>query len=142
MSISTVTNTNWNGPQLAARTCPGEKQTDRIRTALGLASGDLPNVDEDTLARYYTYLEANLSFPFVAYYPEPRNAREKAEFRCTVVELLAPTKHLGDEIDGIFCKIRKGSFEVNLPVIELHLPDDSPNSQLIEDYWFWFWNWQ
>jgi hypothetical protein len=58
------------------------------------------------------------------------------------IELLNPTQHLGDEFDGIFCKTRKGDFEINLPLIELELPDDSPNSQLIEDYWYWFWNWR
>jgi hypothetical protein len=142
MALFTDTDTNWNGPQLAAGTCPGEKQTDRIRTALGVASGGLPKVDEETLAQYYTYLAAKLSFPFVAYYPEPSKPQEKTEFRCTVLELLDPAKHLSDEFDGIFCKTRKGSFEVNLPVIELHVSGDSPNSQLIEDYWFWFWNWR
>jgi hypothetical protein len=142
MALSPATETNWNGLQLAAASCPDGKQTDRIMTALGLASGGLPKVDQDTLARYYTYLSAKLSFPFVAYYPQPRKAQEEAQFRCTVLELLDPAKHLGDEFDGIFCKTRKGGFDVNLPVIELHLPQGSPNFQLVEDYWYWFWNWR
>ena len=58
------------------------------------------------------------------------------------MELLDPTQYLGDEFDGIFCKTRKGKFEVNLPLIELHVPEGSPNFQLIEDYWYWFWNWR
>jgi hypothetical protein len=24
----------------------------------------------------------------------------------------------------------------------LEIPQDGPNFQLIEDYWFWFWNWR
>ena len=59
-----------------------------------------------------------------------------------VLELLNPKKHLGDEFDGIFCKTRKGKYEVNLPLTELQIPLDSPNSQLIEDYGYWFWNWR
>ena len=81
---------------------------------------------EETLARYYTYLSANLSLPFTAYYPQPMNPQEKTQFRCTVLELLDPTQYLGDEFDGIFCQTRKGKFEVNLPLIELHVPHDSP----------------
>jgi hypothetical protein len=29
-----------------------------------------------------------------------------------------------------------------VPLIELEIPGDSPNFQLIEDYWHWFWNWR
>ena len=57
-------------------------------------------------------------------------------------ELLDPAKCVCDEFDGIFCKTRKGRFEVNLPLIELEVPEDDPNFQLIEDYWYWFWNWR
>ena len=142
MSIPTITETNWNGLQLPAVSSPGADQTERILAALGLTADGLPKVDQDTLARYYAYLSANMSLPFTAYYPQPTNAQEKTQFRCTVLELLDPTQYLGDEFDGIFCKTRKGNFEVNLPLIELHVPHDSPDFQLIEDYWYWFWNWR
>jgi hypothetical protein len=39
-------------------------------------------------------------------------------------------------------KTRKGDFEVNLPLVELEVPQKSPNFQLTEDYWYWFWNWR
>ena len=142
MSIATITETNWNGLHLAAVSSPGADQTDRILAALGLTTGGLPRVDQDTLARYYAYLSANLSLPFTAYYPQPISAQEKTEFRCTVLALLDPTQYLGDEFDGIFCQTRKGNFEVNLPLIELYIPQDTPDFQLIEDYWYWFWNWR
>ena len=80
--------------------------------------------------------------PFIAHYPKPATSQEEEEFRCTVLELLDPAKHLGDEFDGIFCKTRKGKYEINLPLIELYLPEDIRNFQLIEDYWYWFWNWR
>ena len=121
---------------------PEVDQTERIRTALGVKGGRLPRVDEDSLARYYRYLAARLPLPFAAYYPEPMNPRERTEFHCSVEELLDPAQHLGDEFDGIYCRVRKGDFTVNLPLIELHAPADSVQSQLIEDYWYWFWNWR
>jgi hypothetical protein len=117
-------------------------QTERIMAILGATHGGPPRVGEDTLARYHQYLLANLSLPFIAYYPQPRNSQEKTQFRCAVLELLDPAHHLGDEFDGIFCRTSKGDFEVNLPLIELHIPENSINFQLVEDYWYWFWNWR
>lgn len=142
MSMPTIAETNWNELQVAAVPSPGVDQTERIRAALGLATGDLPRVGQDTLARYYAYLSMNMSLPFTAYYPQPTCVQENSQFRCTVLELLDPTQHLGDEFDGICCKTRKGKFEVNLPLIELHVPHGNPQFQLIEDYLYWFWNWR
>jgi hypothetical protein len=117
-------------------------QLDRIAAALGQSSSLLPEVDDETLSRYYEYLSANLTFPFTAHYPEPANRREEAQSRCTVLELLDPSMHVGDTFDGIFCKTRKGKYEVNLPLIELEVAPDSPNFHLIEDFWYWFWNYR
>jgi hypothetical protein len=142
MSIPTMTNTNWNGPQVPVVSTPSADQKERIRAAFGLTSGDLPRVDQDTLAQYQAYLAVNMALPFTAYYPQPASAQEKSQFRCTVREVLDPTRYLGDEFDGIFCKTRKGKFEVNLPLIELQIPRDSPAFQLVEDYCYWFWNWR
>ena len=142
MALSTLTETNWNAPKTAALSLPETEKTKRIQAALGVTNGHLPKVDQDTLARYYEFLSANLPLPFAAWYPQPMNSREKSDFRCTVVELLDPSKYLGDEYDGIFCTIRKDGFEVNLPLIELHVPQGSLHFQLIEDYWYWFWNWR
>jgi len=142
MSFSTIIETNWNSLPLPAVSSPIMGQIGRIQAALGLAADSLPKVNEDTLARYYAYLSANLSLPFTAYYPQPMNAQEKSQFRCIVLDLLDPAQHLGDEFDGIFCRTRKGNFVVNLPLIELEVPNDSPDFQLIEDYSYWFWNWR
>ena len=75
-------------------------------------------------------------------FPKPMNSKEEYEFCCTVLELLDPATHLGDELDGIFCKTRKENYENDLPLIDLYLPEDSFGFQLIDDYWFWFWNWR
>jgi len=102
----------------------------------------ISRVGEEPLSRYYKYLTEHLAFPFTAHYPRPATSREEEEFRCTVLELLAPAKHLGDGFDGIFCNIQKGIYEINLPLIDLYLPEDSFSFQLIDDYWYWFWNWR
>jgi hypothetical protein len=142
MSTCTHDNDVWMEPSTVAVDVRKSNQKVRIMEALGLIDDYIPNVDEDTLYRYYEYLSANLSFPFVAYYPHPTNAKEQSEFCCNVLELLDPANHMGDQFDGIFCITRKGKYELKLPLIELELPPGSPNGQLIEDFWFWFWNWR
>jgi hypothetical protein len=117
------------------------QHTKQIAVALGVR-GHLPKVDEDTLARYYRYLAANVPCPFTAWYPEPANAREERDCRCTVLELIDPAIGRGDPFDGILCKVRKGGCEVNLPLIELELPPDSPAYHLVEHFWYWFWHWR
>ena len=140
--LATTTDAHLNGLQVVAEPDPKPDQRDRILAALRPLGDHLPSVDEETLARYYTYLTARLSFPFTAYYPEPKTSLEEVQHRCNVLELLDPANDICGEFDGIFCKIRKGKYEIDLPLIELEVPDDSPNFQFIEDYWYWFWNWR
>jgi hypothetical protein len=105
----------------------------RIIDALGALGEHLPKVDEETLSRYYNHLSERLSFPFTAHYPEPTTSLEDVQYRCTVLELLDPTKDICDYFDGIFCKSRKRKYEIYLPLIDLYLPEDSFSFQLIED---------
>jgi hypothetical protein len=142
MLFSTTNETTCAGLPIPAASGSSAARTKRIAAALGLTDDGLPRVDEGTLTRYYQYLSANLSLPFTVHYPLPTSPKEKAEFRCTVLELLDPAKYFYDAFDGIFCKTRKGKYEINLPLSELVVPEDSPNCQLIEDYWCWFANWR
>ena len=142
MPLFLPTETHWADFCLVTASPPEHSQRDRIMAALGLTRDCLPQVSEKTLSRYYRFLSAELSFPFVAYYPEPTNPREQAEFRCTVLELLDPARYLGDEFDGIFCKTRKGKYEINLPLNRVGDSEDSPNFRPIEDYGHWFWHWR
>ena len=114
----------------------------RIVRALGARNGVIPRVDEATLRVYYGYLAANLSMPLLAYLSIPASAREAAESRCVLVELIDPLKHDGSAVDGIFGKTRSGDCEATVPLIDLRLPEESPDFQIVEDYWYWFWNWQ
>jgi hypothetical protein len=142
MATCMFTDSQFTGRNLVTEPLPRDGQIGRITAALGLARGPLPNVDDETLSWYYEYLSANLTFPFTAHYPEPTNDREETQFCCTVLELLSPSEHLGNMFEGVFCKATKGKYEVNLPLIELEVAHDSPNFQLIEDFWYWFWNWR
>jgi hypothetical protein len=143
MPLANTVDANRNGIEVVLESsCPELDQKGRIIEALGLLGEHLPSVDEKTLSRYYTYLTARLSFPFTAYYPKPATFQEEEDFRCTVLELVAPAKHLDDGFDGIFCNIHKGIYKVNLPLIDLYLPEDTFSFQIIDDYWYWFWNWR
>ena len=140
--LSTTAEAQWNDLKVVTKSCPRHDQRDRISEALGPPGKRLPSVDEETLFRYYKYLSSRMSFPFAAHYPEPRSSLEELQYRCIVLELLDPNKDIYDDFDGIFCKTRKGKYEINLPLTELRVSENSPNYQLIEDYWYWFWNWR
>jgi hypothetical protein len=139
--LATVADARSNGLKVVESNTRHD-QRDRIIEALGPLGKHPPSVDEETHYRYYEYLSARMSFPFAAHNPEPRSSLEEVQYRCIVLELLDPGKDIYDDFDGIFCKTRKGKYEVNLPLIELEVPNDSPNSQFIDDYWYWFWNWR
>ena len=139
MRLATTAVADWNGTTVVPQPSPELTRKDRIIKALGAAH--IPKVDEEPLSRYYKYLREHLCLPFIAHFPKPLTSTEEDEFRCTVLDLLDPAKHMGDGFDGIFCKTSKGKYEINLPLIDLYLPEDSFGFQLI-DYWFWFWNWR
>ena len=141
MLLATTTVAPWGALKIVAEPYPKLDQKHRIMEALS-SRNQIPKVDEEPLSRYYKYLREQLCLPFIAHFPKPMNSAEDDEFRCTVLELLDPAKHLGDGLDGIFCKTRKGQYESNLPLIDLYLPEDSFSFQLIDDYWYWFWNWR
>ena len=137
MILATVADAHRNSIKVAHKFC----QNDRIIEALGSVD-HIPRVHEESLFRYYKHLTEHLCFPFIAHFPKPASSQEKEEFHCTVLELLAPAKHMGNGFDGIFCKIGRGQYKLNLPLIDLYLSDGCFSFQLIDDYWYWFWNWQ
>ncbi len=142
MTLTTYTNADSNEVAVCTGASSNDRKKQRILEAIGIDGDELPLVNEETLFLYFEYLSRNLSLPFIAHYPEPTTPLEKDQFECTVLELLNPSKFVGDHFDGIFCKTRKAGFEVNLPLIELEVSKDSPEFQMIEDYWYWFWNWR
>jgi hypothetical protein len=121
----------------------GSRPSQKERIAEALGSGrHIPRVNEQSLAKYYRYLAKHLGLPFPAYFPKPTTPEEEDALRCTVLEMLDPSRYLGDTLDGLFCRTQNGPFTANIPVIELYVPENSFRFQLIEDYWYWFWNWR
>ena len=141
--LAPIAEADWNGLKVVTKSYRKPNQRDRIIEALGPMRQQLPGVNEETLSRYFPVSDGRqIVIPVHRPLPGTTNSLEEQQDRCTVLELLDPINDICDEFDGIFCKTRKGTFEVNLPLIELEIPQDSPNFQLIEDYWFWFWNWR
>jgi hypothetical protein len=142
MTLTLYTGADSNEVAVVACASSHDQRKQRILAAIAIEGAPLPLVDDETLLRYFQYLSKNLSFPLTAHYPEPATPLEEVEYECTVLELLDPLKCAGDPFDGIFCKTRKAGFEMNLPLLELEISQDSPDFQMIEDYWYWFWNWR
>ncbi len=118
------------------------RQEERIRTALGLAHGRLPEVQSQWLRRYYEYLAAKLSLPFDAEYAEDISGYRQLVSSVTVVALLNPGDHGRHEDFGLLCRAHRAGQEIDVPLADVELRENSPNSQLLDDYWYWFWNWR
>ena len=132
MALTAHTDTDWNELAVVTKFPLEDDRKQRVPAF----------VDKRTLFQYFEYLSDNLSFPFTTHYPEPRPPLEEDQYECSVLELLDPSKYASDEFDGIFCKTSKAGFEVNLPLVELGISPESPNFQVIEDYWYWFCSWR
>jgi len=117
-------------------------QEERIRAALGLVRGPLPEVETKWLHRYYDYLVENLSLPFEAEYAEDIAGYRQVVSPIAVVALLHPDDHGRHEEFGLLCRAKRGGQTLELPLADVELTDNSPNSRLIDDYWYWFWNWR
>jgi hypothetical protein len=142
MSWSTYSDIPYPSVKTVPLVISDADQEDRIRVALGVpVDRGIPKVNRNTLWRYYSYLSAKLRFPFIAECPEPTAASEEREFRCVVLSLLSP-ESFGDESGGLSCRVRSENCRLNLPLIELVVPQNCRNFQLIEDYWYWLWNWR
>jgi hypothetical protein len=116
-------------------------QEKRILTALGLASGPLPQVKTEWLIRYHDHLAARLSLPFEAEYAEDISGHRQLVSSVTVIALIPPDPHSTADHD-LLCRVRRGDKEINVPLVDVEIQETTPNSLLIEDYWYWIWNWR
>ena len=140
MNTCTYPKTDRTARPLAAKSLFAGDRAEQIRTAFGCGRNCLPTVDAATLCHCYRYLSENLSLPCAAWYPEPMD--ENGGYPCTVTELIDPASGLGSKFDGIFCKVRQGTQERYVPLIELELSLDDPNCQLLRRYCDCFWQWR
>jgi hypothetical protein len=119
-----------------------ERPEDRVRAALGVRGGPLPEVGRESLQRYFEYLSVHLRLPFEARYPEPVGLHEEIVRTVTVTGILDPAKVLGCQSLGIVCRAKQGKRIVELSLADLEVDELDPNHALLEDYWYWFWNWR
>ena len=119
-----------------------EDRDSRIRVALGLARGFLPRVRLRWLYNYYEHLASRLQLPFQARYAGDLRQQQPSASLVTVVGLVDPGADPDRESSGLLCKARTGEEADELPLADLEFEENSPNYQLIEDYWYWFWNWR
>jgi hypothetical protein len=94
----------------------------------------------ETLRHCYRYLSQNLLLPCVAWYPAPLD--EDGGYPCTLTELIDPATGPGNKFDGLFCKVRKGKLERNLPLVVLELSPDDRNYRLFNRYCDCFRHWR
>ena len=114
-------------------------RADRLRQVFGLRGGArLPQVNPATLRTYHEYLRPRLTIPFAADHCPPSDRRVRTVL---VVGLRSLKKPGADLSRGLYCVARDRDMAVELPLVDLEVPDDDPNFQLLEDYWYWVWNW-
>jgi hypothetical protein len=119
-----------------------EDQEGRIRAALGLARGPLPHVTSVWLERYHRELAHRLALPFTSRYAGDLKPLGQPAIPVTVISLLHPDQLAHPEQTGLTCQALHGKEQIEIPLVDLEVADDSPNFQPIEDYWYWFWNWR
>ena len=115
-------------------------QDDRIRMVFDLTSNDpLPDVDDETISKYHTYLSENMSFPFQA----EHGAEYGHPTRIKVIGLGDPDDEpMIDDMYGILCDVRLEGENVTVPLGEIEDAKGKPNRRLVADYSYWFWNWR
>jgi hypothetical protein len=105
----------------------------RVAQIFGVSPGHaLPTVSTQTLQRYHTYLQANLSLPFDA---QDRHGHIE-------VAALVPVQECPYlEVYGLFYRGMQGRQMIEMPVAELEVVQDAgKNEQLLADYRWWFWH--
>ncbi|MEN6407410.1 MAG: calcium-binding protein [Thermoguttaceae bacterium] len=119
-----------------------DHQEERIRAALGIAWGPLPDVQTKWLYRYYRFLAEHLTLPFRAEYAEDIAGYRQAVSPVTVVDLIDPGDHGRHEDVGLLCRAQRGPQTLEVPLADVEIVEHSQNSRLLDDYWYWFWNWR
>jgi len=133
----------YRAPSLMPQSHRPSTQEQRILGALGLMRGPLPRVSNIWLARYSHHLARALVLPFEARSPEDAGTLRPWTTVVTVLELLPPGDSASVNEAGLMCRaVRADSAAIEVPLIELEVPVEHANAELIEDYWYWFWNWR
>ena len=120
---------------------PSSNQDNRIRKVFGLPEkAPLPRVGDESLAGYYDHLVAQLSLPFEALYCQNDGEMRQLIHYVRVTEITDPREGRKRNLHGLFCKAQNLKEVLELPLAELGVREENPNSQLIDDYSYWFVN--
>ena len=114
----------------------------RIRAALALDRGPLPEVNSAWLRRYHAHLAKSLSLPFQACHAGDLSRVLEDAPHVTIVALDNPDEHPQREWDGLTCLARQGDQLLPLPLVDIEVDPDDVNFELLDDYWYWFWNYR
>ncbi len=119
-----------------------DDEEDRIRMIFGLTSNDpLPEVDDETLTMYHSYLYGGLSFPFDADYTRETGPFSETTLRLRVTGLGEPDDDLMiDEMYGILCHAVHRGEPMVVPLGDLEVVKRGENRQRIKDYAYWLHN--
>jgi hypothetical protein len=114
------------------------RQTEQLRAVLGGDEDRLPRVGVETLRRFHDYLVGHLAFPFPARLSSPIGPHRDTESPLQVVRLMDPRREYSpEEMYGLICKVEQNGHRIELPLDRIDVTDDSPYSQLLEDYRHW-----
>lgn len=123
---------------LNRRETPPREEENRIRAVFDLSDGvPLPRVTTAALGRYHAYLSRHLSLPFRGLYAETAYPVRHTVRYVTVTGLLPLTDKA---VQGIHCEVGGNSDAPRLSLVDLGLPEDDPNYQLLDDFAYWFRN--
>lgn len=123
---------------LATRPLSEDSPEDGIRMVFGLTSDDpLPPINNQTQRRYLAFLKAHLAFPLKAEYAAASVLGSDASEEVTVVGFAS--KSSIDPDDGIVCQAQKLRHTFDVPLSNIHVREDDPNFQYVEDYTYWLW---
>ena len=88
---------------------------------------------------YYRYLASRLTLPCEARYSSDADG---TIYPVTVTGLIDPQTMPSDNPVGLCCMVYHRNKAEVMPLVDIEVGYDSPNFQLLEDYWFWLWNWR
>src|SRR4051812_42494423 len=112
---------------------------DRIRTALGVRSGDepIPRVSLATLRRYYRHLVAHLTFPFPGKLASAIGPHQDTTSPVSVLRLPDANRYSPEGGAGLICKALQNGKRIEYPLDRIIVRRGDPNRQLVEDYSYW-----
>ena len=121
---------------LIAKLLSADDPDDRARMVFGLTSDDpLPRTTNQRRA-VPRIPESSLSFPFQAEHSPASQTGSDTDEAISVVGFADPPV---DAKEGIVCRAQTQLHRIDVPLSRIHVSNDDPNLQYIDDYTYWLW---